>query len=41
MTTIEKARKILGNDVGDLSDAEIQAIIDALTYLSKKLLDNE
>ncbi len=40
MITIEKARNILGADAKELTDSEVQAVIDALTYLSKKLLDN-
>lgn len=35
-----KAREILGYDVYSITDEELEAIINALTHLSKKLLDD-
>ena len=41
MITIAHARYIIGEDANDLTDDEVSALIDALRYLSKKLLDNK
>lgn len=39
--SLQNARYILGEDAKDLTDDEVSALIDALRYLSKKLLDNK
>ncbi|NCB71003.1 MAG: hypothetical protein EOM45_04335 [Clostridia bacterium] len=38
--TVKEARKLLGRDAVDLSDASVMGIIKSLTKISLNLLDN-
>lgn len=38
---VEQARKILGKKYADLSDTEVQDILESLYVLANKLLDSE
>ncbi len=39
--TIDRARQILGTKYNNLTDEEIQEVLESLQYLARKLLDNK
>lgn len=41
MISIEEARKILGKNTNDMSDEEIQELLNNLQYLARRVLDNK